>query len=53
MSGMDDARSPAERWAHFRFSVVGKLLAAAPVDESLKAAILEFKKDFSILVERS
>jgi putative transposase len=25
-----DARSPAERWAHFRFSVVGGLLSAPP-----------------------
>jgi transposase InsO family protein len=45
MSGMDDARSPAERWAHFRFSVVGKLLTAPPVDEPLKAALEDLAKE--------
>lgn len=44
MSGMDDARSPAERWAHFRFSVVGKLLSAPPADKPLKAALEDLAK---------
>jgi len=33
-------RSLAERWAHFRFSVVGGLLAAPPVMGTLRAALL-------------
>jgi len=32
-------RSPGERWAHFRFAIVGPLLAAPPAPGELKAAI--------------
>lgn len=32
-------RSPSERWAHFRFAIVGPLLAAPPEPGELKAAI--------------
>lgn len=39
MSVEADARSPAERWAHFRFSVVGALLTAPPAAGELETAL--------------
>ncbi|MFH1574379.1 MAG: DDE-type integrase/transposase/recombinase, partial [Acidobacteriota bacterium] len=37
----DEVKRSHERWAHFRFSVVGHLLAAPPVRGELKAALEE------------
>jgi transposase InsO family protein len=36
---MSDSTSPRQRWAHFRFSVVGELLAAPPAPGELKDAL--------------
>lgn len=33
------AKAPSERWAHFRFAIIGPLLAAPPADGELRTAL--------------
>ena len=37
----DRSASPAERWAHFRFSVIGPLLSAPPEPGQLRADLAQ------------
>lgn len=39
-----DADTPQARWARFRFSIIGPLLAAPPEDGELKKTLAELAK---------